>query len=187
MNKSFKKDKQGVFGLSSVQMFFGVILGLTILSFVIIIIMGTLSGTTILSQLSGSVVNETGAYSNVTGYTVDQASLDGFGGAVLTAVYNWTDGTAVGLGNLSLTSAGVLTNASVTNYANLSISYTYNYNSVQQTGLNSILTNTSTGITSFFSAINPVYAILAVLVIILVLVVLVRIVKRPQEGVAPQL
>ena len=42
-----------------------------------------------------------------------------------------------------------------------------------------ILLNVSTGVTGFFSSINPVYAILAVLVIILVLVVLVRVVSSP--------
>jgi hypothetical protein len=89
-----KINKRGVFGLNAIQQFFAVILGIALLAYVIVIIMGTLSGASIVT--SGSLAD------------------------------NQTK---------------------------------------------SILANVSTGITSFFSAINPVYAILAVLVIILVLVV----------------
>ena len=105
-----KKDKKAVFGLTSVQAFFAIILGVALLAYVIVVIMGTLSSSTILG--TGSLAK------------------------------NQTD---------------------------------------------FILANTSTGITSFFSAINPVYAILAILVIILVLVVLVRVVSGSTGGGSPQL
>ena len=109
-------NKGGVFGLSSVQQFFAIILGVALLAYVIIIIMGTLSNTSIVPQYN---YNSSGAaVSNNTFYVQTQ----------------------------------------------------------------SILVNTSTGITSFFGAINPVYAILAVLVIILVLVVLVRVVTGSESG-----
>lgn len=98
--KSILKNKKGIFGLTSVQEFFAIILGVTLLAYVIVVIMATLQSSTILP--SGSL----GA---------NQTSL--------------------------------------------------------------MLGNVSSGITSFFSAINPVYAILAILVIILVLVVLVRVVS----------
>ena len=104
-----KKNKKGVFGLTAVQSFFSIILGLALLAYVIVIIMGTLSSSSIVA--SGSLA-------------------------------------------------------------------------ANQTA--NILNNVSTGITGFFSAINPVYAILAVLVIILVLVVLVRVVQAP-AGSTPQL
>lgn len=95
----FMKEKAAVFGLTSVQAFFAIILGVALLAYVIVIIMGTLSSSNIVAA-NTLAANQTTA----------------------------------------------------------------------------ILANVSTGITSFFSAINPVYAILAVLVIILVLVVLVRVV-----------
>lgn len=104
------KNKKGVFGLTAIQSFFAIILGIALLAYVIVIIMGTLSAAHI---------------------------------------------------------AGTNTLAD------------------NQTGL--ILGNVSTGITSFFGAINPVYAILAVLVIILVLVVLVRVVQAPASSSSPQL
>lgn len=105
------KDKRGVFGLTSVQAFFVIILGIALLGYVIVIIMGTLSSSNIIP----------------------------------------TDGSVL-------------------------------QNNITNARLNNILGNTSTGITSFFSAINPVYAILAVLVIILVLVVLVRVVSGGSMG-----
>ena len=108
--KSLKKNKKGVFGLTAIQSFFAIILGIALLAYVIVIIMGTLS----------------------------QAHIAG------TATLADNQTTA-------------------------------------------ILSNVSTGITSFFSSISPVYAILAVLVIILVLVVLVRVVQAPSGSQSPQL
>jgi quinol-cytochrome oxidoreductase complex cytochrome b subunit len=101
----FKKDKKGIFGLTAIQQFFVVILGIALLAYVIVIIMGTLLSSNIIASSS--------------------------------VAYNQTQ---------------------------------------------NILLNVSSGVTGFFSAINPVYAILAVLVIILVLVVLVRVVSAPQGG-----
>ena len=108
MFTKLRKDKKGVFGLTAVQQFFAVILGIALLAYVIVIIMGTLQ------------------------------------------------------------TANITTNAVAAN------------------NTNNILGNVSAGITSFFSAINPVYAILAILVIILVLVVLVRVVQAP-AGSQPSL
>jgi len=107
MFKKLLNNIKAVFGLTAVQQFFAVILGIALLAYVIVIIMGTLS------------------------------------------------------------------NASIVPTGSLAANQT-----------NSILANVSTGITGFFSAINPVYAILAILVIILVLVVLVRVVQAPSSGAA---
>lgn len=110
MYNKLKADVRAVFGLNAVQSFFATILGLALLAYVIVIIMGNLQSASIVS--TGSLAaNQT----------------------------------------------------------------------------NAILGNVSTGVTGFFSAINPVYAILAVLVIILVLVVLVRVVQAPAGSSAPQL
>lgn len=108
--KKFAQDKAGIFGLNAVQQFFVIILGIALLAYVIVVIMGTLQSSSIL---------------------------------------------------------------------------TANTLAANQTGF--ILGNVSNGITSFFSAINPVYAILAVLVIILILVVLVRVVSAPASAGSPQL
>jgi len=43
MLRKIAKDKKGVFGLNAVQSFFAIILGIALLAYVIVIIMGTLS------------------------------------------------------------------------------------------------------------------------------------------------
>ena len=110
MRSLLKQNKRGVFGLTSVQEFFAIVLGVALLAYVIVVIMATLNSSTILPTASAG-----------------------------------------------------------------------------QNQTNNILNNVSTGITGFFSAINPVYAILAILVIILVLVVLVRVVSGGASGGSPQL
>ena len=50
-----KKNKKGVFGLTAVQQFFVIILGIALLAYVIVIIMGTLSDANILT--SGSLAD----------------------------------------------------------------------------------------------------------------------------------
>jgi len=185
--KKLLKDNKGVFGLTAVQAFFAIIFGIALLAYVIVIIMGTLGGTGILSQLSGSINNETGAWINATSYTVEQSDSSGFAGLTITALYNATDDTEIALGNVTTSATGI-TNASTTNWDDVLVSYTYTYNSNQQDDLDTILEETSTGVSGFFSSISPIYAILAVLVIILVLVVLVRVVQNPSRAeTSPQL
>jgi len=183
----FLKDKKGVFGLNAVQSFFATILGLALLAFIIVIIMGLLSTTSILAQSSTTVYNETPAHVNTTEYTLATATTNGFANPVITQIWNHSAGggtvynQSIGIGNASVTSAGVVTNTvpATWNFTDVKISYTYSYDSLQQNNLKAITYNTSTGITGFFGSITPVYAILAVLVIILVLVVLVRVVQTP--------
>ncbi len=58
MKKAMAKlglDKRGVFGLTAVQSFFGIILGIALLAYVIVIIMGTLSEADIVT--SGSLAD----------------------------------------------------------------------------------------------------------------------------------
>lgn len=68
--KSFSKllkDKMAVFGLTSVQQFFAIILGVALLAYVIVVIMGTLQSSSILT--SGSLAsNQTNSIlANVSG------------------------------------------------------------------------------------------------------------------------
>jgi hypothetical protein len=48
--RSVLKDKRAVFGLTSVQQFFAIILGIALLAYVIVVIMGTLSDSTVLTD-----------------------------------------------------------------------------------------------------------------------------------------
>jgi uncharacterized membrane protein len=204
---NLRKNSRGVFGLNTIQEFFVVLLGVALLAYVIVVIMGALQSSSVLPSLSGSNVNESDntlgvVYINQTPYTLANSSVLGFTSPSINAIwgaYNQSNGSAntngtgtvidmynitIGLGNASLTSTGLLNNATSQVWPNVSISYTFGYNSFSQNQTNAILGTVSVGIISFFSAINPVYAILAVLVIILVLVVLVKVVRAPTGGQA---
>jgi hypothetical protein len=202
------KDKRGVFGLESVQAFFAIILGIALLAYVIVTVMGTLNQTTILPSSAGNVVANESILTttviiglNTTGYDLALSTVDGFSSPVITAIWNvsgiagsaqpYNNTILLGAGNFSLSSTGNLTSAwanTDNGTGNVSVSYTYTRNTASQSNANSILGNTSAGISGFFGNISPVFAILAVLVIILVLVVLVRVVQAPsQGGSAPQL
>ena len=183
----FRKNKKGVFGLNAIQQFFAIILGIALLAYVIVIIMGTLQDTTILDKTSNSVYNETGAYINTTGYTLAQSGLTGFESIAIINAFNATSGNVIVPNNYTL-NGSKLYSATDYAYSNVFIAYSYKQDSNIQLDIDSITSNTSSGVAGFFSDISPVYAILAVLVIILVLVVLVRVVQTPgRREETPQL
>lgn len=62
-----KMNKRGVFGLTSVQQFFAIILGIALLAYVIVVIMGTLSSSTILATGSLAKNQTDNILSNVSG------------------------------------------------------------------------------------------------------------------------
>jgi len=185
MIKKLLKDKRGVFGLNAVQQFFIVILGIALLAYVIVIIMGSLNNTTILPYASTSALAESGLANggiNNSGYVLG-ASLTqpGFAGPAITTITNITSSLLIPSNNYTLV-GNIIYNSTATVWDAIEVNYTYQYYSVYQKGTSGLLANVSTGITGFFGAVNPVYAILAVLVIILVLVVLVRVVSNPSGG-----
>lgn len=171
-----KLNKKGVFGLTSVQAFFSIILAIALLAYVIVVIMGTLSESSILDLATGSVTNQTVTPTALgKGYIL--STVDGCT-ATVTSVWNATDSFPITSPNYTVSGCTV-SNLTNTYPGAWNFTYSYTYNSIAQSNLNSILGNTSTGVTGFFESVNPVWAILAILVIILVLVVLVRVVQTP--------
>ncbi len=69
-----KNDKKGVFGLNSVKAFFVIILGIALLGYIVIVIMGTLQDTNVLS--AGSLAKN---QSNLVLQNVSQGVVDFFG------------------------------------------------------------------------------------------------------------
>jgi uncharacterized protein involved in cysteine biosynthesis len=70
------RDKKAVFGLTSVQQFFAIILGIALLAYVIVVIMGTLSSSSILT--AGSLAkNQTDSILNNV-----STGISGFFGAI---------------------------------------------------------------------------------------------------------
>ena len=178
-------SKKGVFGLTSVQAFFTIILAIALLAYVVIVIMGTLSQSTILTAnpQTDRASAESIASSEAGAYLAQFTSHD----AVICTVLSVNNGTQAGtkLSSLNYT----VTNCLIANSAGgagynattWSVNYTYTWSQSREQSKN-VLSNTSSGISSFFGQISSVYAILAILVIILVLVVLVRVVTGGTGG-----
>lgn len=187
-------NKKGVFGLTSVQAFFAIIMGIALLAYVIVVIMGTLedNADSIMARdtLTGNIWNETinlssgGVYIPSAALGVNLTGVDiTLKNVVVRTSSNQPD-QVIGTDNYTIgLSTGLITGASGANNTNLfvnvsgTIEYEKNY-----TRTSGITNATGTGVTGFFSSIDPVYAILAILVIILVLIVLVRVVTGGGTG-----
>lgn len=103
-----------------------------------------------------------------------------------------TDGVEVSLTedtDYNITSDGLFTLIDENyQYSQILSDWEYSANSNFQNDLNYILSNSSTGITGFFSSVSPVYGILAILVIIIILLVMVNVVQSPiNKNSTPQL
>jgi len=92
-----------------------------------------------LSDTSATVTNESSVYINETGYTLTDASVTAFNSVAISSVYNNTDGVIITSGNYTVSSAGVITNASVTNWEDVNVSYTYKYGEGAWLGANNTI------------------------------------------------
>ena len=100
-----------------------------------------------LKDTSATVTNETVAYINETGYTLVSASATAFNSVAITVAYNDTSGDSgvggynwtIPSGNYTVSSTGVVTNATTENYYNVSISYTYKYGEGAWVGVNNTI------------------------------------------------
>lgn len=131
-----------------------------------------------------TVTNETG-FANSTGYGVSGASALNFSSPTLTALFNRTSGLSVVLANASISSVGVITNATAIVWNNLSISYTYLYDTTSTNAYNTALTGIITGVlglvSNFFSLTPTIGTIFAVVILIGGIVLLVIYVKRMKD------
>ena len=171
-------NKKGQMGLGVANSFVVGLLSLVVVGVLAMITLTQLEDTTLIEAdtYTGSVTNETGAYINSTGYTLDKTSERGFSSPALTALYNYTDGTTIGLGNATLSSDGVMTNATATTWDNVSVSYTYNYERDSDT--QTVVTNATSGLNDFFSNTTVWLSLLGVVIIILIIAAVVGVVNR---------
>ena len=119
------------------------VIGPVISVFVMVLVVSILAGLTFLfvAQLktevidttltgAGSAINETEVYINSTGYTVDESTALEARGFVITAIWNSSGDSyneTIAITNATISSTGVVTNATEVTYENVSISYTYTY------------------------------------------------------------
>lgn len=128
------------------------------------------------------VANETG-YANSSGYTLTGASnIAGFLTPTVLQVYNRTSGNLIGSNNITVSTLGVVTNRTAVVWNNLSISYSYQFDTTAQNPLNtvynSVLTNILGLVGNFFSLAPTIGTIFAVIILIAGIVILVLYVRR---------
>ena len=109
-------------------------IAMLVVVFVVIaaLIVSTITSNSVFTDIpsSGTVTNETNAWLNETDYTLATAGTGGFASPVITAIWGAEGGlynVSIATANATVTSAGVVTNATVYTNGNVSISYTYNY------------------------------------------------------------
>ena len=175
---NLKQDK----GVAGTTVLLGLIVSLFIIGLLVMIfaLMGGALQSTSYTSTGVSVVNETGAYVNVTGYTVDNAgALNGVYTA--TEVYVNVSGIAwlLPTGNYSLSSSGVLTNATVIgnasqwNDANISYSYVYDASN-DATEVISDTTNALASSTDFFDLFIVIGSMVVLILLTVIIIIAIR-------------
>ena len=91
-----------------------------------------------------TVANETGAYINATGYTLDTVTACNWQSAAITSVTNVTNGANILVGNYTLSSTGVLTNATTNTFSNVNLAYTYVWGGEACSATDSMITQFAT-------------------------------------------
>ena len=169
----------------------GLVMGVAALVIAVIIAFIVVSNVAVVDDdlaaiISASVINETGGYINSSGYTLNKASLTGFASPVITAIYNATSGVAIATGNASVTSAGVVTNATASTYPTIKISYTYTHTPTTATADNMIV-NFTEGVNKVSAKIPTILLIAAVVIVLGILTLLWAQYKKMQIGGAGEL
>ncbi|KKM63601.1 hypothetical protein LCGC14_1509880 [marine sediment metagenome] len=179
------QNRNGVLGLETTKQVMVTFLVLSVTAIAILLSLTALDdsiGNTIDISYSPAVIvaNETGAYINVTGYTLSGYNST-WSSITATAVWNETTAVLLGSGNYTLSSVGVLTNASTSDYSTnnygVNVSYTYLI-TIDSESVNSIIGNVSSGLVVFFASTGTIFSILIVVVIILAISIIIWAVGR---------
>ncbi len=183
--RKLKEDKKGILGLETVRVVIVTLLILaviTIASFLALTSLQTPIDT--IDAQSATITNESGGFINITGYTLTDATKFGFKSPVITLVVNTTanDGTVVLSGNYTVDADGIVTNASVTNYASVNISYTYSFLGDASEQTTRITGNMTSGTTQFFANVPTYMILLGVIVLLLIIAIVLVVVGRFGES-----
>jgi len=159
----------------------GIILGIaslviiTIISFVIV---QTLTDANLLTtgRSTGTQTNESGGYINGTTYQL--ANLDTWyvpGSISITAAHNATegDGTLIESGNYTVGNTGIVSNLTVTTWADANFTYTYSIYTLEEKSTESISGNLSSGVDNVSSKIPTVLLVASIVFILSILVLLI--------------
>jgi hypothetical protein len=131
---------------------------------------------------TGIVTNETGAWINETAYTVSLSTEPSFGSLTLTALYNATDDSVIGLGNATVSGSG-FTNATVTNWDDVIVSYTYTFSGANpNSAIN--LTHMGTTYSAFIVALVALFAVGGTIIAVLWLLPYIKPLVSKDSGLA---
>jgi hypothetical protein len=171
----------------------GIVAGITFLVIAVII------GFTIIQNLydisedvetswaTETVINESGAWINTTAYTLNKArTVTGFTSPVIFAMTNTTSNLAIPVGNASVTTAGVVTNATVIWWPAVKISYTYKYK-MGSVSTENLRGDFSSGINEVSEKIPTILLVVAVVIVLGILVILWQMFKGMGIGAEGQL
>ncbi len=168
------------------------ILGLGLVGILFLIIFGNLSGNLGFSADAVAVLNETGAFVNITGYTLDGASDIGAAGFAITQVWanvsNASSTFLIPAANYTVSATGVLTNntivpsGSVIEYNDANVSYTYTRDSQSEQDTDSTIGNLTGGAVVFFSFSNVWFTLLAITLLIIIVISVIAVVRGGQKS-----
>ncbi len=167
--------------------FLGAILAIFLLALVLIFQGLTIANNSINGDTYATItkINETG-FANNSGYQLVGLLATGTSDPVINIVLNRSSGAVIGLGNVSVSSTGLVKNASAVIWNNLSLTYSYQNLTTNSTGTNAGITDVKENIfemvLNFFALAPTIGTILGIVILIVAIVLLVLYVKRMKDS-----
>jgi len=166
-----------------------VAVALLVVIFVVIsgLIVATITSNSVFTDIPSAqtATNETNAWLNETAYTLSNAGANGFASPVITAIWGEQGGlynVSIATANASVTSGGIVTNA--TAYTNANVSYSYTYTVASGTSLAGVnVTNISNAFGTFVTNLIAFLAVIGTIVGVVWLVMYVRKLFDKKEGI----
>jgi len=176
-------EERGISLISAI--IFGIV-GVIIAAIIAFTIISTLTGANLLTsgRTTTTTINETNAFINETGYELVNYDSATSVSASLTAIWSEDSGAyniSVPLTNATL-SGGTVTNATVTTYSNVSLSYTITTESNEETSSDYLAGNFTEGIDNVSDKIPTVLLVAAIVLILGVMAILVSVWQKMRLG-----
>jgi len=178
------QNRNGILGLETAKAVMVTFLVLAVIGIATILCLTALNdgvGDTVDNEartLTTTATNETGAYVNATGYTLSGYNTT-WSSITATGVWNYSDGFVIVASNYTLSSVGVLTNATTDTFDPVNLSYTYVHSYTEDTAkVDSMVGNVTDGLVTFFGSTGTIFSILIVVVIILAISIIIWAVGR---------
>jgi hypothetical protein len=163
------------------------LLGLGLFGILMLIVYGNLSGNLGFTPESVTIIEEADGFINSTGYTLDGASDTGFASLSVTGAFgNLSDGslnnTAIDSGNYSASAAGVITNATASNWIGVLFNYTYSRTRQAEINSDNVIDNLTSGTNTFFGFSGTFFTLTAISLLIGIILVVIKMVKGNRSG-----